>query len=596
MKNEVSTIKRLRHYPLIDVDEPNLFREFFPYTEVPRIFFDFVSVPMSSSHDIFVTDTTFRDGQQARPPYTVEQIVDIYKLLNKLGDIVRQSEFFLYSEKDKEAVYECLKLGFRYPEITGWIRANKDDLKLVSSMNLKETGILTSVSDYHIFPKLNKTRKKALDDYLGIVKEALSLGITPRCHFEDTTRADFFGFVIPFAQELMKLQDEAKQMIKIRICDTMGYGLPYPEASIPRSVPKIIYYLLNEACVPSSQLEWHGHNDFHKGEINAISAWLYGCGAVNGVLLGFGERTGNTPIEALIIDYISLTKRIDINTTVITEIADYFKNTLSYHIPKNYPFVGDEFNVTRAGIHLDGLLKNEEIYNIFDTRRLLNRPPDVGITDKSGLSGIAHWINNYLSLSGESRIDKRHPGIVNINKWIEDEYKKGRQTSISNEEMLEQVKLHLPEVFESDFDILKKKAETFAAVLIEGFAEKKEIISMEPKEQERALSSFIRKTPFIQFIYVVNLSGFKITKNITRPEDLAKYKELKEEESFVDRDWFIKPLEDGKTFVSDFYTSKFTHRLCITVSSPIRSHNGEIVGILGADIMFEELAKLEEVD
>ncbi|MEW6679618.1 MAG: cache domain-containing protein [bacterium] len=599
MKNKMEILKEKKrsYYKVEDVEKPELFRDFFPYTEIPKTFFDFISVPIGIPDEIYITDTTFRDGQQARPPYTTEQIVEIYKLLNKLGSVIRQSEFFLYSERDKRAVIECLNLNFKYPEVTGWIRANKNDLILVKEMNLKETGILTSVSDYHIFLKLNKTRKKVLDDYLSIVKEALGNNIIPRCHFEDITRADFYGFVIPFAQELMRLSEEAKIPIKIRACDTMGFGLPYSEASLPRSVPKIIHYLIKEASVPSKSLEWHGHNDFHKGEINAISAWLYGCSAVNGTLFGFGERTGNTPIEALIIDYISITKNSKgIDPKVITEIAEYFKHNLNTYISPNYPFVGSEFNITRAGIHIDGLLKNEEIYNIFDTKEILNRPPDVGITDKSGLSGVAHWINTYLGLSGSQQIDKRHPGISHIIKWINEEYERGRQTSISNDEMLDEVKKHLPMLIKSDFDTLKIKAESLALHLIENLASCEDIVSMEPEKQEKILRDFIEENPFIQFIYVVNLQGHKITRNITHSKDLGKYKELKDEENFANRDWFIKPLEDGKTFISNFYTSRFTYRLCITVSSPVRDKNNEIVGILGADIMFEELAKLEEVE
>ncbi|HNS56802.1 MAG TPA: histone-lysine N-methyltransferase, partial [Smithellaceae bacterium] len=207
-------------YELKDVDEPNLFKDIFPYSEVGRIVFDNKIIPISPPEEIFITDTTFRDGQQARPPYSVEQIVDIFKLLHKLGGpngVIRQTEFFLYSKKDRQAVDECLKLGFKFPEITGWIRAAKEDIPLVKEAGLKETGLLTSVSDYHIFLKLNKKRSQALDDYLGIVKSVLELGIVPRCHFEDITRADIYGFCIPFATELMNLREESGIDIKIRL-------------------------------------------------------------------------------------------------------------------------------------------------------------------------------------------------------------------------------------------------------------------------------------------------------------------------------------------------------------------------------------------
>ena len=67
------------------------------------------------------------------------------------------------------------------------------------------------------------------------------------------------------------------------------------------------------------------------------------------------------------------------------------------------------FNVTRAGIHADGLLKNEEIYNIFDTQKFLNRPAMVAVSNTSGLAGIAHWINSYYRLPDEKKLTKDMP-------------------------------------------------------------------------------------------------------------------------------------------------------------------------------------------
>ena len=238
----------LYHYQLQDVKEPNLYRDIYNYEEIPKVTFNRRRVPMSVPDEIWITDTTFRDGQQSRAPYTVEQIAALYEMLHRLGGpkgLIRQSEFFLYSEKDRRAVEKCREMGFEFPEITGWIRAKKEDFLLAKEMGLKECGILVSCSDYHIFKKLGLTRKQALDMYLGIIKDALSVGIKPRCHFEDITRADFYGFVVPFAHEISELMAESGIPIKIRACDTMGYGVPYAGASMPRSVPGIVYGLRN---------------------------------------------------------------------------------------------------------------------------------------------------------------------------------------------------------------------------------------------------------------------------------------------------------------------------------------------------------------
>lgn len=426
-------------YKLQDVENPNLYRDIYSYDEVPKVAFNHRRVPLSMPEEIWITDTSFRDGQQSVNPYTADQIVDLYKLMSKLGGpygIIRQTEFFIYSKKDREAIERCMDLGLKFPEITTWIRASREDFKLVRDLGIRETGILVSCSDYHIFKKMKMTRAQAMDHYLATVKDAFDAGVMPRCHLEDITRADFYGFVVPFVNELTRLSREAKIPVRIRACDTMGYGVPYTEVDLPRSVPGIIYGLQHYADVKSELLEWHGHNDFYKAVANASTAWLYGACGVNCSLLGIGERTGNVPLEAMVFEYASLRGSLDgMNPTVITEIADYFKNNMGYKIPPMTPFVGKNFNVTRAGIHADGLLKDEEIYNIFDTKKLLGRPASVMISKTSGLAGIAYWINQNYDLAGDKLIDKRDPLVAAVKEWVDSEYEGGRTTSLSTEEL-----------------------------------------------------------------------------------------------------------------------------------------------------------------
>ena len=439
-------------YSLQDVAEPNLYRDFYSYSDVPRVAFNHRRVPMGMPKDIWITDTSLRDGQQSVEPYTVDQIVKLYQLMSKLGGpygIIRQTEFFVYSKKDREAIARCQELGLKFPEITTWIRAKKEDFRLVRDLGIRETGILVSCSDYHIFKKLKKTRREAMNDYLATVAEAFEAGVMPRCHLEDITRADFYGFVVPFVNELMKMSKDAGIPVRIRACDTMGYGVPYPEVALPRSVPGIIYGLQQYSDVPSEMLEWHGHNDFYKAVANASTAWLYVASAVNCSLLGIGERTGNVPLEAMIMEYASLRGSLDgMEPAVITEIAEYFQSEMGYKIPPMTPFVGKNFNVTRAGIHADGLLKDEEIYNIFDTEKILNRPAAVSISNTSGLAGIAYWINHNYRLPEERQIDKKDPLVLTLKGWIDSEYEQGRQTAISNSELEKKIAEFAPGRFE----------------------------------------------------------------------------------------------------------------------------------------------------
>ena len=430
-------------YSLQDVENPNLYRDIYDYETVPKIPFNHRRVPMSMPEEIWITDTTFRDGQQAINPYTVDQIVDLYKFMNRLGGpygVIRQTEFFAYSERDREAIKRCQDLGFRFPEITTWIRASKEDFKLVKDLGISETGILVSCSDYHIFKKMKLTRSQAMRKYLDTVELAFESGVMPRCHLEDVTRADFYGFVVPFVCELMKMSRDAGIPVRIRACDTMGYGVPYPEVALPRSVPGIIYGLQHYADVDSGLLEWHGHNDFYKAVSNASTAWLYGASAVNCTLLGIGERTGNVPVEAMCMEYASLRGSLDgMDLTVISEIADYYKNVIGYEIPPMQPFVGRCFNQTRAGIHADGLMKDEEIYNIFNTKKILNKPATVMIGQNSGLAGIAFWINSNYQLEGDETVSKQDDLVIQMKAWIDAQYAAGRVASMSTKELEDKI-------------------------------------------------------------------------------------------------------------------------------------------------------------
>jgi len=450
---------------IVEVSEPVLLEDMFPYSLPPRIVFDgrvleeidgrVVEFDPASllTRDIRITDTTFRDGQQSRPPYTVEQTRRLYEFLARISGpkgVIRQTEFFLYTRKDRAACQACLEVGARFPEVTGWIRADIGDLALVEKMGLRETGILTSCSDYHIFHKLRKNRRQILDHYLGVVKAALDAGIRPRCHLEDVTRADIDGFVVPFVSQLARLAESVPEhlKVKVRLCDTMGFGLSYPGTALPRSIPKLLYRMIHDAGMPGDRLEWHGHNDFHKVHINGASAWLYGADSVNVTLFGIGERTGNPPLEGAVFEYAAIKGTLDgMDPRAITEAAQYYESEIGTRLPDNQPFVGRHFNTTRAGIHADGLWRDERIYNIFDTAALLGRSPGVAITDKSGADGVALWVNNFLGLHGDERLSKIK--LHKICRWVADQYSEGRTTAISDAEMIELIRVHLPEHYET---------------------------------------------------------------------------------------------------------------------------------------------------
>ena len=201
-------MERAPRHPLIDVEEPNLMRDIFPYDQIPKTVFDGITVEARPAPEIWMTDTTFRDGQQARTPFTAEQASTLFDLIHRLSGpngIIRQSEFFIYSERDREVLEEVRNKGYLFPEVTAWIRANPSDFELVRQVGIKETGLLTSISDYHIFLKFKKSRRQVLDDFMKVVRAAAEAGLEAiRCHYDAVPRADIWGCVGPFTVELMQ--------------------------------------------------------------------------------------------------------------------------------------------------------------------------------------------------------------------------------------------------------------------------------------------------------------------------------------------------------------------------------------------------------
>ena len=100
------------------------------------------------------------------------------------------------------------------------------------------------------------------------------------------------------------------------------------------------------------------------------------------------------------------------------------------------PFVGSAFNLTRAGVHADGMMKDAEIYNIFDTEKILKRPAEVSISNTSGLAGIAYWINKHFKLPPEKQVSKQDWIVQEMKTQIDALYADGRTTVMGEDELV----------------------------------------------------------------------------------------------------------------------------------------------------------------
>jgi len=350
-------------------EDLSLFRSVYPFNLPPRIVVD-DSFKYLNPDIITVTDTTLRDGQQGWRNLTVDESLRIYKVLTEIGGrgSIISTELFLYTHKDREVARRIKEYGYKYPKPIAWIRATYEDLRLVLDVGLDEAVILTSISDYHIYYKFRVSRERAMEKYLAVVEEALKRGIVVRCTLEDATRADVNKNIIPFINRLTRLSERYGIPVKVKIADTLGVGLPFPHVPPPRGIPALIREIIERTGISGEWIEFHGHNDLGLVVANHLAAWLYGAGMSNCTLFGIGERAGNCPLEVMLIHYVGIKGSTnDVNLKAIIKAANVIRS-LGFRIPEFYPLVGENAFRTKAGIHVDGLLKNPEVYLPFNPR------------------------------------------------------------------------------------------------------------------------------------------------------------------------------------------------------------------------------------
>jgi hypothetical protein len=271
------------------------------------------------------------------------------------------------------------------------------------------------------------------------------------------------------------------------------------------------------------------------------------------------ERTGNSPLEAAVMKYTALRGTNDgMDTRVITEIAEYFRTVVKAPVPANYPFLGAEYNTIRAGIHADGIMKNPEIYNIFDTEKILGRPIHVMVTNKSGIAGIAQWLNeNIPALTGikSAPLGKRHPGARHISTWVAQQYEQGRTTSISTEELQAQAKHNLPHLFVSDFQKIKDAAIEEARVLAEEISVSPAIKTLQGTDMEHFLGEVVKREVSIQLIAITNTEGRRISQVDPQRGEKSFFLNLLTKD-FRKHEWFVNVLESCQPYYSDLFLSR----------------------------------------
>jgi isopropylmalate/homocitrate/citramalate synthase len=401
--------------------------------KVYRDYDDLPKIKLPLGQEVFISDSTIRDGSQM--PGVVmsrSQKLQIYEYLHKIG--IEKLEAFLFNKRDKEAARAMLNRGYEFPEVTGWARANPADIDIILEMDgIKETGILMSVSDSHIIDKMGLPNREAAEEkYLDALQYAVDHGLRTRAHIEDMTRADNYGFVFPLCKKIIEIDPDCT----IRLCDTLGMGVPFDGVDEPYGIPHMVRHLKDVVGVKN--IETHVHDDYGLGMANSLAGYWYGANWSSLTFLGIGERAGNTELEKIVLFLIQRVEGFEkYDLKAATEFGQFMETELGIRVPRNKAVVGRNIFAHESGIHTAGVIKNPFTYEAY-LPELVGGKRLLLIGDSSGMEVLRHKVQETLNelMKVRTKVLKKDPRLKAIQSEIQRLYDNELRVScISDEEL-----------------------------------------------------------------------------------------------------------------------------------------------------------------
>ncbi len=307
--------------------------------------------PKLNLKDIYIYDTTLRDGEQTPGVcFTEEQKLNIAKKLDELGIKQIEAGFPAVSKKEQEIVKKISNYGLN-AEILALSRAVKEDIDKAISCDVDGVITFIATSPIHLKYKLHKSMEEVEEMGMKAVEYAKDHGLFVAFSAEDATRTPI--------GDLIRIHKNAEEhgADRVHIADTTGCG-----------TPQSIYYICLELNknLKKAHIGVHCHNDFGFAVINSIYGLMGGAKAVSTTVNGIGERAGNAPLEEIIMALkVLYDVELELNISVIKELSKIVEEYSKIPVPVNKSIVGDRVFYHESGIHVDAVLENPLTYEPF---------------------------------------------------------------------------------------------------------------------------------------------------------------------------------------------------------------------------------------